>query len=192
MVETVSSGSSDIGTSSGPSVSGGPTHYFREAIRIARFDDDAIGRVAGDSRALKYGACVVAIAAILAYVPAHLLAPSPSEGASVGLGLAIGIPLVVLVQLLASAVQVGLIHGLAKLLLGATGRFVSLLRVLWLASVVSWLVIIPVVGSIVGGIWYLLITLVTFEDVDGLERLQALVLVVCIGALMFFVRTFIP
>ena len=75
---------------------------------------------------------------------------------------------------------------MGKLLLGATGSYVSLLRVLWLASVVTWLAVIPVVGAIVAGIWFLLIMLVTFENIDGLERLQALVLVVAVGALMLF------
>jgi hypothetical protein len=95
----------------------------------------------------------------------------------------------VLVQLVLSALQVAVIHGLGKVLLGATGTFMSLLRVLWLGAVVTWLAIVPVIGPIVGGIWYLLITLVTFETVDGLERLQALVLVVVVAAAMFFLGT---
>ena len=89
-------------------------------------------------------------------------------------------------QLLFSAINIAIIHGAARLLFGATGRYGALLRVLWLGSIVQWLYVVPVVGLYVAGGWYLLITLVAFEEVDGIERLQALMLVVAFGLLMFF------
>ena len=68
---------------------------------------------------------------------------------------------------IASALHIGVIHGLTRLVLGVEGSYVSLLRVLWLASVVAWLGVVPVVGAIVPGIWLLLIILVTFETSTG-------------------------
>jgi len=190
MSDTVGS-TSDAGAVGNTSPGTGPAQYLREAIRIVRFDEDAIGRVAGDRKALKYGACVVAIAGVLSYV-SELLGASAAAEPMGALGHAVAIAVVVPLQLLASAVHIGVIHVLGKLLLGATGSYVSLLRVLWLASVVTWLAVIPVVGAIAAGIWFLLIMLVTFENVDGLERLQALALVVGISAAMMFLRTFLP
>jgi len=185
MPDTVESGFNAGIEGSAPA---GATHYLREAVRIARFDEEAIVRVAGDRKALKYGACVVAAAAVLSYL-SELLVDRSDDGPIGPLGLAIGLLVVVPLQLLVSAVHVGVIHALGKLLLGASGSYVSLLRVLWLASIVSWLAVIPIVGPIAAGVWFLLITLVTFENVDGVERLQALVLVIGVAALMLLLQT---
>jgi hypothetical protein len=56
--------------------------------------------------------------------------------------------------------------------------------VLWLGAIVQWLAVIPIVGLLVSAIWSLLITLVTFEEVDGVERLQALILEFVLALMM--------
>jgi hypothetical protein len=156
---------------------GGPLWYLREAARIARFDHRAIIRTSQDRRALFYGACVMAVgvlAGLLSGAAFSVRRPqTPPAPVPVVLLAFVAIPL----QLLASAINIAIIHGAARLLFGATGRYGAILRVLWLGSIVQWLVVVPVVGVLVGGTWFFLITLVTFEEVDGVERLQALMLV---------------
>src|SRR5688572_30551152 len=53
----------------------GPLWYLREAIGIARFDINAIGRTSHDRGALLYGALFLAAGALAA----HLLAPQRSS-----------------------------------------------------------------------------------------------------------------
>jgi hypothetical protein len=163
----------------------GPLSYFREAVRIARFDLSAFSRASQDPRALFYGACFLAVGFLAAQLSGRRLSGvTPGElpvGSSVGV---IGVAIIALpVQMLSSALNIALIHGAAKLLFGATGRYIALLRVLWLGSIVQWLAVIPVIGVLVGGVWFLLMTLVAFEEIDGVERLQALMLVVAFAAL---------
>jgi hypothetical protein len=87
-------------------------------------------------------------------------------------------------QLPVSALAVAIIHGAAKLLFGASGGYLQLLRVLWVGSIVLWVGVIPYVGALVGGVLYLLVMLVAISEVDGVERLQALILVVGLRALI--------
>jgi hypothetical protein len=59
-----------------------------------------------------------------------------------------------------------------------------------MASLVGWLAVIPVLGPLVAAVWSLLIMLVTFEELDGVERLQALVLVLTFGVLTLVATAF--
>jgi hypothetical protein len=161
-----------------------PLWYLREATRIARFDHDAITRTSQDPRALLYGACIMAIAVVgqqlSGAVPFGLRQPPPPT-----LPVAVVAIVAIPVQLAVSAINIAVTHGAARLLFSATGHYRALLRVLWLGSVVQWLVVVPVIGQYVAGVWLLLITIVTFEEIDGIERLQALMLVFALGFLMF-------
>jgi hypothetical protein len=159
---------------------------LREAIWIARFDHRAIERTAQDRRALFYGACVGAVG-VLAGQLAGPAAFSTRQPQTPPVPAAVVAVVAVPVQLLISAINIAIIHGAARLLFGATGRYGALLRVLWLGSIVQWLVVVPVVGLFVAGGWFLLITLVAFEEVDGIERLQALMLVVAFAVLTYVV-----
>lgn len=166
----------------------GPLRCLREAIRIARLDDHAIVRMSKDRTALLCGACVLAAGGLLGYISELLFSRRTAENGPDTFDVILGAPFVVIVTLLASAINIAVIHGLAKLVFGATGSYVSLVRVLWLGSIVTWLAIIPAIGGIVAGVWSLLILLVTFENVDGVERLQALMLVVVFGAFSLLLR----
>lgn len=151
----------------------GPAWYVKQAIQIARLDTEAIGQVSRDPAALIYGAVVFVIAVLVRsfFVPAA----SPVSPPVIAPVAAVG-------ALVSSAISTALIHGAAKLLFGATGTVLGVLRVLWLGSIVQWLALIPVVGWIVGGVWSLLIMMVAFQEVDGIERLQALGLSLALGA----------
>jgi hypothetical protein len=182
-------GPSDLETVHGS----GPLWYLGEAIRIARFDSEAIARASQDRRALFYGAGFLAAGFLAGRVIGLLLSePTPDAGPVPNWILSVLVTVVAVpVGVLFSAVNVAVVHGAAKVLFDATGRYVALLRVLWLGSIVQWLNVIPLVGALVGSVWFLLITLVTFEEVDGVERLQALALVVGFAVLMLFVSMFI-
>jgi hypothetical protein len=149
--------------------------YVREGLQIARWDVEAVERVARDPRALVYGACFMVLATLLTGVP--LLLGTEADGPRWPFA-AIGLLIAAAGQLAISALATAVVHGGAKLLFGATGRYVNLLRVLWVGSVVLWLGVLPVIGGLVGGVIYLLVTLVAVSEVEGVERLQALVLVV--------------
>ena len=156
-----------------------PFGYLREAVRIARFDDDAIGRMSKNRGALVYGAVIMAIGTLLAYAVALVgEGRNPAADPSSPVEVIAGAVFMVVAGLAGSALRVAFIHGLAKMVFGANGTFVGVLRVVWLASIVGWLAVVPVLGLIVAGVWMLILILVTFEQVDGVERLQALALVV--------------
>jgi hypothetical protein len=80
-----------------------------------------------------------------------------------------------------TALRVALIHGAAKFFFGATGRYRSLLQVIWLGWVVQLFNLIPLIGLLIASAWTLIISIWTFEEVDGIERLQALMLVLGVG-----------
>jgi len=172
----------DAGDSPPPPASGwGVVRYVREGLRIARWDVEAVERISRDTRALVYGACFMMLATLLTGVP--LLFGTEPDAPRWPFA-AIGILISAAGQLALSALATAIVHGAARLLFGAAGRYVYLLRVLWVGSVVLWLGVLPLVGALVGGVLYLLVTLVAISEVEGVERLQALVLVVGLRAMM--------
>jgi len=160
----------------------GVVRYVREGLQIARWDVEAVERVARDPRALVYGTCFMVLATLLAGVP--LLLGTETDAPRLPI-IVVGILILAAGQLAISALATAIVHGAARLLFGASGRYVSLLRVLWVGSVVLWLGVLPLVGALVGGVLYLLVTLVAISEVEGVERLQALVLVVGVRAMTF-------
>ena len=166
---------------------------MREALAIARFDHAAIRRTAEDPRALLYGAvCVSATTAATALAQRQTVSAQFDDlsGVAQGIAFALTVGFLVIVQLCVSALRIALVHGAAKVFFGATGRYVQLLRVVWLGSIVQILGVVPIFGGLIAGVWSLIIALVTFEEVDGIERLQALVLVLVVGVLSLFVLAF--
>ena len=173
-----------VSVAEGPS-GRGPLHYLREAIKIARFDGEAMARVSQDRQALLYGAAIVAIGALPPFLWRSASGPAGDSPGVAGLSGIAGAVAWILLQVLASAAQIAVIHGAAKLLFDASGTYAGVLRVMWLGSIVSWLAVVPLLGSLAAGVWFLIISLVTFEEVDGVERMHGLILVVGLAALMF-------
>lgn len=165
-----------------PAPGWGVVRYVHEGLQIARWDVEAVERVSRDPRALVYGACFLMLASLLAGVPL-LLGTQPEAPRWPFVATAILISAVG--QLAISALATAIVHGAARLLFGASGRYVNLLRVLWVGSVVLWIGVLPLVGALVGGVLYLLVTLVAISEVEGVDRLQALILVVGVRAMTF-------
>ena len=169
-----------------PTEVSGPVRALGHAVGIARLDTTAMQSASRDRQALLYGA-VIAGAAIVPQVVAGMVASTlgpetltPDASAILTVS-----AVAVIMRLVSSAISTAIMHGAAKLLFGATGSYLGLLRVLWLGSIVQVIAVVPVIGSIVAGIWSLLITLIAFEEVDGIERLQALVLAVGFTAIAY-------
>ena len=157
---------------------------LRDGVQVARWDGEAVERVSRNPRALFHGACFAIIGTLLAGVP-DLLGAGPQPTTARWPFLLFGLVVAGALQLAISAIATGVIHGAAKLLFGGSGTYVKLLRVLWVGSVVSWVALIPLVGPIVSNVLNLVVALIAISDVEGVERLQALMLVVGLWALTF-------
>jgi hypothetical protein len=112
---------------------GGLLWCLHEAIAIARLDSDAIRRTARDGRALFYGA----LALCLTSAVVSLVRERPSGGGldqlggvARGVAFTLGLAFSIALQFCVSALRVAVIHGAARLFFGATGRYLSLLRVI--------------------------------------------------------------
>ena len=150
-----------------------PLNYMSAAIAIARLDVEVMGRVSRDRMAIVYGAAMFVVVTALSLLLRFVIAGVAPNIAAIAFGAVFG--------LVVSVVTTGIIHVLAKVMFQATGTLAGLLRVLWLGSIVSLAGVIPIIGGIVSAIWSVLLTMVTFQEVDGIERLQALALSIGVG-----------
>jgi hypothetical protein len=148
-------------------------HYFLEAWRIARWDDVAIRRVAGDKNALLFGVLlwgVGAFALVAAPSVPLIRAGVPVNWPALAIGLFVGAAIAAAVTM----AQYAVCHFTAKWLFHATGTYIGVLRPLLLGfSIVNWAFLIPFVGIFIGGLWGIAILMFVFEEVDGIERMQA-------------------
>jgi len=163
----------------------GPAWYAQEMFRVIKLDVEAMGRVAKDPAALGYAVVVKVLTVVVRLLAGLALAGPPAAGFAGAL--VAGTAMV----LAADIVGLLLVHGAAKVIFGATGSFLGLIRVLWLGSLIGCLAIVPVVGGIVAGIWGLLMMMVAFQEVDGIERLQALALSFGVSAVVYLVVAFL-
>ncbi len=156
-------------------------YYFRQALAIARFDDAAIFAAARDNAALLYGGIIWIIGQVLIF--AAQLAPAVAQGKEINWFVwAIGVCIGILLDAALALAQYGICHLLARWWFSARGTYVGILRVMLLGSVVIWLVVIPYVGFFVFGFWHIAVLMRVFEEVDGIERMQAFALAFGVGA----------
>lgn len=157
-----------------------PVRYFRQALAIAQLDDDAILAASVDKNALFYGLVLWLAGQVLGSTVALWGAATP-PGVPRGLVIAVSAVFLILVNALSVLLQFGLCHLLARLFFGARGTFLGVLRPLLLGSLVAWLAVVPLIGMLAAGLWSIALMMVVFEDVDGIERLQAFGLSAVIG-----------
>ncbi len=151
-----------------------PAYYFMQGWKIVFWDDAAIRRNSRDPNALFYGILFWIIGASL---PVFFnIAVARSNGVTldprnITFSLAM-VPSGILLEYL----RYGICHFLAKQFFGGDGKFMPLIRGLFLGSVVSWLIFIPVIGGVLAGIGSTIVIMVVFEELDHIERLQAFLL----------------
>jgi hypothetical protein len=154
-----------------------PGYYLTLAFNIARLDGVAIRRAARDSNATYYGAavwlltaCVILVVRLFAKAVALAGTSGPALLITVVVGMSVGLVLMAV----ATFLQLGLCHVLAKWLFGASGTYLEVMRPLLLGWCVNGLILIPVIGPIVAGLAWMILLMIVFEEADGIERLQAL------------------
>lgn len=151
-----------------------PVHYLREALAIARWDEAAIQRAARDNNALVYG-FVFWTLGIFAPILRNLLLAWLAGYRIPWLTVAGELAKTLAVMATLMLVYFGIFHLLARFLLNGQGSYGGILRAMLLGSVVLWLGVIPVIGEIVARLWWgIAILMWVFEEVEGIERLQAL------------------
>jgi hypothetical protein len=161
-----------------PALRFAPLVYLRQAIAIARLEEKAILRNSRDNNALLYGA-VFWIVALTPIMAAALRAQRLSPVLLVA-SLIVVMPITLLFQV---AVW-GVCHLAARFALQGRGSFLGITRVLLLGSIVQILMVIPIAGPLIGGIWAMAIMMYTFEAVHGIRRIHAFAISLIVGILI--------
>lgn len=155
-------------------------YYLREAWRIVCWDDAAIRRIAADSRVLPYGLFVWALTNLFVYGATILIMSGRVRHFVIWrliLGAIITLPVAACVGLL----HIGICHLFAKWFFAGDGHFVNLLRPLLLATMVYVLAPIPIFGILLGGIAWIAVVMMVFQEVHGMEPLTAFMLSAGVG-----------
>jgi Yip1 domain len=153
-----------------------PAYYFMQGWKIIFWDDAAIRRNSRDPNALIYGILFWIVGASLPLLLNILIAVSNSVHLEPSrLALSLGI---VIAGILVEFLRFGICHLLAKQFFGGDGKFLPLIRALFLGSVASWLIVVPVLGTLLAGIATTIVIMVVFEELDHIERMQAFLLAV--------------
>ena len=151
-----------------------PAYYFMQGWKIVFWDSAAIRRNSRDSSALVYGIVFWFIGATLPLLFNIVIAKS--NGMPLGAQKLILSLAIVMAGILVEFLRFALCHFLAKQFFGGDGTFLPLIRALFLGSVASWLIVVPVVGSLLVGLASTVVIMVVFEEIDHIERLQAFLL----------------
>ena len=162
-----------------PPINGFPAfHYLREAVRIATWRSEAIERASRDRNSLKYGIAIWVVAnAIGAVVAAEFYSTGNQSAVSAMTRFFFSLP----ISALLSFAQIGVCFLLAKLLMGASGRFVEILRPLALGSIVFILMAIPFAGVFLAVIAWICVFAMVFQVVADVEAFSAYVLSIVVG-----------
>jgi hypothetical protein len=179
-----------------PSPSGfDPIYYVRLAFNIVRWDDMAIRRASRDAHAIYYGAFFWVVSALTILVVTALppmLAKLHNAGPALVIGVVIGLIFGLAVMAVLTFVQLGLCHLIAKWLFGGTGSYIGLMRPLLLGWFVNVLILIPVLGPLAAGIAWIAVLMLVFEEVEGIERLQAFLISAGINVCFFLIQLMFP
>lgn len=152
-------------------------YYLGEALKIVRWDDIAIRRNAKDRRATIYGLLLWSVSMFLVLLvtslPALLTRLPKGNPIAQAVGIIFGLTFGFIAMAVLTLIQLGLCHLIAKWIFGATGRFVEVMRPLLLGWFVNVFIVVPVAGTLLAAIGWTAVLMMVFEEVDGIERLQA-------------------
>ncbi len=179
-----------------------PIHYFRQALAIARLDDDAVVAASRDKHALLYGGTIWIVGRLLAYFAGILWAGGGGLAKLYWIVLLLNLGFSLALELFLMLAQYGTCHLLARWWFGARGTYVGVLRPWLLGSIVMWLPVFSFTGMIIArllgaglvwtaviasivmviaGLWSVAVMMIVFDDVDGIGRLKALGLSCVLG-----------
>jgi hypothetical protein len=160
--------------------------YFMQGWEIVFWNDSSIRRAGRDPLALVYGSIFFLIGAIL---PALVfLGALSAQGIPISyFGALIGLALGFVFEFL----RVIICHLVAKHILGGTGTLMPLMRGIFLGSVVTWVSIVPLVGGIAAAIGNTVVTMVVFEELEKIERMQAFVISAAVNIGFFFLLIYL-
>ena len=168
-----------------------PGYYLRLALNIVRWDDVAIRRASRDPNATYYGAVFWGFAAVIIMIgttfPVTLQAirlQRPEILVSVAIAVILGLVALALMTF----VQLGLCHLIAKWFFAGKGNYLAVMRPLLLGWFVNCLILIPVAGALASAITWTAVLMIVFEEVEGIERLQAFGISAGINVCFFFLQ----
>jgi len=166
-----------------------PLHYFLEALRITRWDDAVVRRTSQDSVALAYGIILWAIGVLLLFSVSVMRLIETGRPVN-PLGFLFGYMFALTVSGALTLAQFGICHWIVRWLFRGKGTFLALLRPLLLGQIVTWAYVIPVIGPMVGGLAGVAVLMIVFEEVEGIERMQAFGTAACVGV-AFWILAFV-
>jgi hypothetical protein len=161
-----------------------PSYYLRLAVGVARTEDDAILEATRAPEAMLFGVFFWLIGVTLSVGAGFLRATQAGvrlNGVQMVLGLGIGIVFAAALTL----AQYATCHFLALWWFDAKGTFLGILQPMLLGSIVTWLVVIPYVGTFAANIWSIAILMRVFEEVDGIGRMKAFALAFGFGVIFW-------
>jgi hypothetical protein len=164
-------------------------HYLGEALRIATWNDAAIRRTMNDTNAILYGLIIYAtvVSLQLAYPIFLFVSKGRFEHASI---IASSVAILLLASVLLDFLKVGICHLLSKWFSAGSGKFTQLLGPLLLGSIVYALFVIPVLGPLFGGIAWIAVFAMVFQEVHGVEPLTAFLYSASVGVAFFLIQLY--
>jgi hypothetical protein len=164
-------------------------HYVQEAFRIATWDDAAIRRTMNDSNAILYGVFIYmsAVAMQLVTPVARFLLAGRFEHAII---IAASLAILLIGAMILDLIRVAICHALSKWFAAGSGKFAQLLGPLLLGSIVYVLVPIPFVGPLAGGIAWICVFAMVFQEVHGIEPLTAFLFSAAVGVVFFVIQIY--
>lgn len=156
--------------------------YLKQGFEILKLDRKAISSAANDEEATKWSILTV----VLTQVVVALLVTFVFAAATLGLGLVAGPVLIITMPIMALVglfVGIGIVYLVAKLF-GGQGTYMGLLRPTGLASYVTVISAIPIIGML-ASIWAVVVSVVTISETQKLSIGKSIGVVVVIGVVLF-------
>ena len=153
-----------------------PIEYFLMGWKIVFWDDRSIRSASRDPNALLYGFVFylfgIGVPALL-----RILILISNNGGPLPMGTFLFQVSLIPLALAYDVARFAICHLIAIYFVGGTGKIVPLLRALFLGvSVVTWVAMVPLIGTFLAGIGSVVVIMVVFEELEHIERLQAFVL----------------
>ncbi len=139
--------------------------YLKKGWEIVQLKTDAIDQIAADEKAFGPAIGILAIGGVCG---------------ALGILNLPGIVMFPVMRVIGFFIFIGIIHFAATSILGGKGDFKAVFTPPAVGSVISWVGIIPLLGTFLAGlagIWMLVVTVVTVERVYGLDRGKAIIAV---------------